>query len=134
MPGVSLGDLHALSMIGLLIGSVLTFLARLLGYPVLNLPTKQNTANSGLLRVRVICCFPPFFLPGLPKDLLTYVAGLTYVPPPEILHAWHWRPPPCPYRFRHHRREHSGAEYDGNPAVRSGPPFFARLFFEGPDY
>ena len=29
----------------------------------------------------MILSFSFFFLPGLPKDLLTYVAGLTYVPP-----------------------------------------------------
>jgi len=82
--GVGFGTLYL--MIGLLIGSVLTFyLARLLGYPVLKafLPQAKYGKFRALLRSKKfdLVVFLLFFLPGLPKDLLTYVAGLTYVPP-----------------------------------------------------
>jgi uncharacterized membrane protein YdjX (TVP38/TMEM64 family) len=82
--GVWLGTLYLL--IGLLIGSVLVFyIARLLGYPVLRafIPQAKFDKFRVLLKSRKfdLIVFLLFFLPGLPKDLLTYVAGLTYVPP-----------------------------------------------------
>ncbi len=82
--GVGFGTLYL--FIGLLIGSVLTFyIARLLGYPVLKafLPKAKYVRLRALLRSKKVdlVVFLLFFLPGLPKDLLTYVAGLTYAPP-----------------------------------------------------
>lgn len=82
--GVGKGTLYLL--IGLLIGSVLAFYtARLLGYPVLKafLPQAQYDKFRTLLQSKRfdLVVFLLFLLPGLPKDLLTYAAGLAYVPP-----------------------------------------------------
>lgn len=82
--GVGLGTLYL--FLGLLVGSVLAFYtARLLGYPVLKafIPQDKFTKFRALLRSKKfdVVVFFLFLLPGLPKDILTYAAGLTSVPP-----------------------------------------------------
>ncbi len=82
--GLWLGTLYL--VVGLLIGSVLAFYsARLLGYPVLKALIPQAKFNKfrALLRNKKFeaVVFLLFLLPGLPKDLFTYAAGLTAVPP-----------------------------------------------------
>lgn len=82
--GIWLGTFYLL--IGLLIGSVLAFFAaKLLGYPVLKvfIPQDKYDKFRALLRTRKFeaVVFLLFLIPGLPKDLLTYAAGLVGVPP-----------------------------------------------------
>lgn len=85
--GVWLGTLYLL--IGLLIGSVLAFYsARLLGYPILKalLPKAKFKKFWTLLRSKKFeaVVFLLFLLPGLPKDLFTYAAGITLVSPAKF--------------------------------------------------
>jgi len=82
--GVGWGTLYLL--VGLLIGSVFAFYtARLLGYPVFKafLSREQYDKFRALLRSKRfdLVVFLLFLIPGLPKDLLTYAAGLAAVPP-----------------------------------------------------
>jgi uncharacterized membrane protein YdjX (TVP38/TMEM64 family) len=85
--GVWLGTLYL--VIGLLIGSVLAFYcARLLGYPLLKvlLPKAKFNKFWTLLRSKKFeaVVFLLFLVPGLPKDIFTYAAGLTSVPPAKF--------------------------------------------------
>ena len=117
--GVWLGTLYLL--IGLLIGSVLVFyIARLLGYPVLRafIPQAKFDKFRVLLKSRKFDLIVSFFfsLPGLPKDLLTYVAGFNLCPAFEVLSACHRSTPSCSVWVRHYWCEHPGTGLsDGRP-------------------
>lgn len=72
------------SVIGISLGSTIAFfIARLLGYPVL----KMFVSPKALARYDFminshrteIIIFILFFIPGLPKDILSYLAGITPV-------------------------------------------------------
>lgn len=78
--GTWLGTLYL--MIGVILGSVCAFFAaRLLGYPLV----RSFVSENKLRRMRELMqgkksdavIFILFLLPGLPKDVLTYIAGLT---------------------------------------------------------
>ena len=81
--GVWLGAL--LSVAGILIGSVISFfLARFLGVPFVHalFPPKQVEKAERLLdspRSKIVF-FLLFVIPGIPKDILCYVAGLSPMP------------------------------------------------------
>jgi uncharacterized membrane protein YdjX (TVP38/TMEM64 family) len=81
--GTSLG--LALSLVGIGLGSLIAFgLGRLFDRGVLELlvPPARLARFEALLRrrVRVFPLFMLFLTPGVPKDLLCYVAGLTPIP------------------------------------------------------
>ena len=86
--GVWLGSL--LSTLGILVGSTVSFLlSRLLGIPfvyALFQPGKVNQVRHVAGSSRAKMTFFLFFLiPGIPKDLLCYVAGLTPIRLPLFL-------------------------------------------------
>lgn len=86
--GTWLGTLYSLA--GIAAGSVIVFFAaRLLGYPIVKIfvsPKKLEQfdfmLNSGKSEIAM---FILFLIPGIPKDILTYVAGLTPVKPLRFL-------------------------------------------------
>mgnify|MGYP005844169573 CR=1 FL=1 len=71
---------------GVIIGSVIVFYAsRLIGYPLVKVFVKEESlkrleflVNSSKSEAAM---FVLFLIPGLPKDILTYIAGLTPVAP-----------------------------------------------------
>ncbi len=74
------------SLTGIVTGSVLVFaIARLIGYPVVKLfvTPKQLEKFSFMLNNKKseAAMFILFLIPGIPKDILTYIAGLTPVKP-----------------------------------------------------
>jgi uncharacterized membrane protein YdjX (TVP38/TMEM64 family) len=78
--GTWLGTLYL--MIGVIVGSICAFFAaRLLGYPLVRSFVSEN--KLGRMRELMqgkksdVVVFILFLLPGLPKDVLTYIAGLT---------------------------------------------------------
>lgn len=82
--GTWLGTLYSLA--GIVAGSVIVFFAaRLLGYPIVKTFVSQdnlkkfdfmmNSSKSEMIM------FVLFLIPGFPKDILTYIAGLTPVRP-----------------------------------------------------
>jgi len=78
------GTLYSLT--GIVLGSVIVFFAaRLLGYPVVKLlvSEKQLEKFSFMLNNSKsdAAMFILFLIPGIPKDILTYIAGLTPVRP-----------------------------------------------------
>lgn len=82
--GTWLGTLYSLT--GIVLGSVLVFfIARLLGYPVVRLfvSTKQLKKYSFMINSKKTdaAMFVLFLIPGIPKDVLTYIAGITPVRP-----------------------------------------------------
>lgn len=82
--GTALGSLY--SMIGITIGSVIVFYAsRLLGFSLINLfASKELLAKFSFLinnPKSEVAMFILFLIPGLPKDTLSYIAGLTPVRP-----------------------------------------------------
>lgn len=82
--GTFLGTLY--SLIGIVTGSVLVFfVSRLLGYSLVrmfvsekNLEKFEFMMNSSKSEMVM---FMLFLIPGMPKDILTYIAGLTPVKP-----------------------------------------------------
>lgn len=82
--GIWPGTLY--NVVGILVGSVIAFaLARLVGLPLVRslVPKKQLRRFEfifGHHRAEVIVLVL-FFIPGIPKDFLTYIAGLTPVRP-----------------------------------------------------
>lgn len=82
--GTWLGTLYSLT--GIVAGSVIVFfLARLLGFPLVktfvsdkNLEKFNFMMNSSKSEIAI---FILFIIPGVPKDILTYIAGLTPVKP-----------------------------------------------------
>jgi len=82
--GTWLGTLYSLA--GIVAGSVLAFfIARLLGFPVVKMlvSEKQLEKFNFMMKSRKsdIAMFILFLIPGIPKDVLTYIAGLTPVRP-----------------------------------------------------
>ncbi|MGI6669801.1 MAG: TVP38/TMEM64 family protein [Acetivibrionales bacterium] len=82
--GTWLGLLY--SVIGILLGSLVVFFAaRLLGYPLVkmlvspgNLEKLSFMINSSKSEIAMLILF---LIPGMPKDVLTYIAGITPVKP-----------------------------------------------------
>jgi uncharacterized membrane protein YdjX (TVP38/TMEM64 family) len=82
--GTWFGTLY--SLIGIVLGSILVFfIARLLGYPVVKLlvsPKQLEKFNFMINSEKSeIGMFIFFLIPGIPKDVLTYIAGITPVKP-----------------------------------------------------
>jgi len=82
--GTWLGTLYSLT--GIVLGSVLVFfIARLLGYPVVRLfvSSKQLEKYDFMINSKKTdaAMFVLFLIPGIPKDVLTYIAGITPVRP-----------------------------------------------------
>ena len=82
MWGFWLGYLY--SLIGALIGSVLTYyIARFLGHDAMHLIFGEEKINKWLGHMNskkaVIIVFFIFLIPGIPKDLCNYVAGLSEI-------------------------------------------------------
>jgi len=86
--GIWLGTLY--SVAGILLGSIIVFfIARVLGYPILKMlisPSKFerfsffiNNPNSRIITLIL------FLIPGMPKDILTYMAGITPMRPTNFL-------------------------------------------------
>lgn len=74
------------SLIGIVSGSVLVFaIARLIGYPVVKLFVSQKQLEKFSFMMNSnksdAAMFILFLIPGIPKDILTYIAGLTPVKP-----------------------------------------------------
>ncbi|HTY08601.1 MAG TPA: TVP38/TMEM64 family protein [Candidatus Edwardsbacteria bacterium] len=72
----------AYSLIGIMLGSVIVFFTiRFLGYPVLQafMPKKSLEKFDFLVNnpKAELAMFVLFAIPGIPKDVLTYIAGLT---------------------------------------------------------
>jgi uncharacterized membrane protein YdjX (TVP38/TMEM64 family) len=82
--GTFAGTLYSLA--GIVTGSVLVFaVARLIGYPVVKIfvAPKQLEKFSFMMNSKrsEAAMFILFLIPGIPKDILTYIAGLTPVKP-----------------------------------------------------
>jgi uncharacterized membrane protein YdjX (TVP38/TMEM64 family) len=82
--GTITGTLYSLA--GIVTGSVLVFyIARLIGYPVVKLfvTPKQLDKFSFMMNSQKseAAMFILFLIPGIPKDILTYIAGITPVKP-----------------------------------------------------
>ena len=82
--GTWLGTLYSLT--GIVAGSVIVFfVARLLGYPLVKtFVSKKNLEKFDFMMNNSkseIAMFILFLIPGIPKDILTYIAGLTPVKP-----------------------------------------------------
>ncbi len=82
--GTWLGTLYSLT--GIVLGSVLVFfIARFLGYPVVRLfvSSKQMEKYNFMINNKKTdaAMFVLFLIPGIPKDVLTYIAGITPVKP-----------------------------------------------------
>lgn len=78
--GVWLGTLYL--VIGAVLGSVIAFYAsRLLGYPLVKAFVPEDKLNKFIQLMQSqkaeMATFILFLLPGLPKDILCYVGGLT---------------------------------------------------------
>lgn len=86
--GTVLGSFYLL--VGLIIGTLMAFFAaRLLGYPLLKIIVpyaKRERLQTIITRGESeLVIFVLFFLPGLPKDALTYVAGASPINPWRFL-------------------------------------------------
>lgn len=82
--GTFLGALY--SSIGILLGSVITlYTVRLLGYNVIKLFVSEKSLEKFDFLMNnkksEFAIFILFLIPGLPKDMLTYIAGLTPIKP-----------------------------------------------------
>lgn len=82
--GVWLGTLYLI--VGVTIGSVIVFFAsRFLGYPLVKAFVSENKLNKFIQLMQSqkaeTVTFILFLLPGLPKDILCYVGGLTPIKP-----------------------------------------------------
>ncbi|WP_425805748.1 TVP38/TMEM64 family protein [Desulfitobacterium sp. Sab5] len=82
--GVWLGTLYLL--IGATLGSVIAFFAsRLLGYPIVKAFVPEEKLNKFIQLMQSqkaeMVTFILFLLPGLPKDILCYIGGLTPINP-----------------------------------------------------
>lgn len=76
----------ALSILGIVAGSaIIFFITRIFGYPVVKaFVSKKNLEKLDFIingQKSEFAMFILFLIPGFPKDLLTYVAGLTPVHP-----------------------------------------------------
>ncbi|MGE5380348.1 MAG: TVP38/TMEM64 family protein [Methylocystaceae bacterium] len=86
--GIWRGTLY--NVVGIFLGSTIAFLlARLIGLPLVRylVPEQQLQRFDFVFRSRKadLIIIVLFFIPGLPKDFLTYIAGLTPVHPVTFL-------------------------------------------------
>lgn len=86
--GTLWGTLYSLT--GIVAGSVLVFfLARILGYQIVKLLVSRSYLEKFDFIINSkkseIAMFILFLIPGMPKDILTYLAGLTPVKPVRFL-------------------------------------------------
>lgn len=86
--GTLFGSLY--SMIGITIGSVIVFYAsRLLGFSLINLFASKESIERFSFLINnpksEIAMFILFLIPGMPKDFLSYLAGITPVKPMMFL-------------------------------------------------
>jgi uncharacterized membrane protein YdjX (TVP38/TMEM64 family) len=86
--GTLFGSLY--SMIGITIGSVIVFYAsRLLGFSLINLFASKELLEKFSFLINnpksEIAMFILFLIPGMPKDTLSYLAGMTPVKPMMFL-------------------------------------------------
>lgn len=82
--GAWLGTLYSLA--GIVTGSVIVFfVARFLGYPLVRTFVSQKNLDKFNFMMNSsksdVAMFLLFLIPGIPKDILTYIAGLTPVKP-----------------------------------------------------
>jgi uncharacterized membrane protein YdjX (TVP38/TMEM64 family) len=82
--GTVFGTLYSIS--GIVIGSIIVFfIGRIFGYSLIKIfvPEKQIEKFNHLINDKKseIMMFLLFLIPGIPKDFLTYIAGLTPVKP-----------------------------------------------------
>lgn len=82
--GTWMGTLYSLA--GIVAGSVIVFfVARLLGYPLVKTFVSQKNLDKFEFIMNSekseIAMFLLFLIPGIPKDMLTYIAGITPVKP-----------------------------------------------------
>ncbi len=82
--GTWMGTLY--SMTGIFMGSIVVFIiARLIGYPVVKLAVSDAQINKFNFMINSskseIALFILFLIPGIPKDIVTYIAGITPVKP-----------------------------------------------------
>lgn len=82
--GTVAGTIYSLA--GIVTGSILVFIiARLIGYPVVKLFVSQKQLEKFDFMINnkksEAAMFILFLIPGIPKDILTYIAGLTPVKP-----------------------------------------------------
>ena len=85
--GTWLGTLY--SLMGIMAGSVIVFyVSRLLGYPLVRTFVSEEKLkrfdfilNSGRSEIAM---FVLFLIPGIPKDILTYIAGVTPIKPSRL--------------------------------------------------
>ncbi|HEX2945015.1 MAG TPA: TVP38/TMEM64 family protein [Clostridia bacterium] len=82
--GTWLGTLYSIT--GILIGSVLVFfIARIIGYPLVKLLVSREQLEKFNFMINgdksEAGMFLLFLIPGIPKDILTYIAGITPVRP-----------------------------------------------------
>jgi uncharacterized membrane protein YdjX (TVP38/TMEM64 family) len=74
------------SLVGIIAGSIIVFyISRLLGYSIIKTFIPERTLGKFNLKMNSnkseIAMFILFLIPGIPKDVLTYIAGLTPVRP-----------------------------------------------------
>lgn len=86
--GTVLGTLY--SIIGIVAGSIIVFfVSRFFGYSLVKLlvPEKEIAKFNNLMNTKKseFLVFFLFLIPGMPKDILTYVAGLTPIKPVRFL-------------------------------------------------
>ncbi len=82
--GTWLGTFYSIS--GIFLGSVIVFsIARLIGYPVVKLAVSDAQIEKFSFMINggksEIALFLLFLIPGIPKDIVTYIAGITPVKP-----------------------------------------------------
>lgn len=70
------------SSLGILLGSIITiYIVRLLGYSIIKLFVSEQSLKKFNFLINneksEIAMFVLFLIPGLPKDILTYIAGIT---------------------------------------------------------
>lgn len=86
--GIWLGSLF--SLIGIMLGSMIVFyMSRILGYPIVEKLIGPDKAGHFSFFIHgpqaEVIAFILFLIPGIPKDILTYLAGLTPVQPARFL-------------------------------------------------
>ncbi|NMA34724.1 MAG: TVP38/TMEM64 family protein [Clostridiaceae bacterium] len=82
--GTFFGTIYSLT--GIVLGSVIVFYAaRLLGYPLVRLFVSEKQLDKFRFMLNnsksEVAMFILFLIPGIPKDILTYIAGITPVRP-----------------------------------------------------
>lgn len=75
---------YAFSLIGAALGTIVTYyLARLLGHDAMHMIFGEEKMNSIVEQIRgkkgIIIIFLIYLIPGVPKDLCTYAAGLSEI-------------------------------------------------------